>query len=89
MGNTSTNTSGDFDSFIVADSTNYYITATATYADGTIAFDNLGDPSNPTVQIAGGTKSATSMKIKGYRSWFICINNVLEDIDSNLIRQGR
>ena len=65
-----TTASGSFDSFTVEDDTEYTITATATYDAGAIAKDNLGSPSSPTVQIAGGSKSDTSGKVTGYRKWF-------------------
>jgi hypothetical protein len=85
-GHTATTASGSFDSFTVGDDTSYTITATATYDAGAIAKDNLGDPSNPTVQIAAGSKSATSSSITGYRSWFTYVGTSLDTIDSNFIR---
>lgn len=69
-GGSSTSAAGSFTSFVVDDNTNYSITATATYNDGAVATDNLKNPSNPTVQIEGGTASKTSSAVTGYRSYF-------------------
>ena len=69
-GGSATTASGSFDSFEVTDDTNYTITATATYNQGAIAVDNLGDDSNPVVQIAAGSKSKTSGAVTGYRAFF-------------------
>ena len=87
-GHSATTASGSFDSFTVGDDTSYTITATATYDAGAIAKDNLGDPSNPTVQIVAGSKSATSSSITGYRSWFTYIGNDMSAIDSAFIRKA-
>lgn len=69
-GGSATTASGSFDSFEVTDDTNYTITATATYDQGAVAVDNLGDESNPVVQIAAGSKSKTSGAVTGYRAFF-------------------
>ena len=69
-GNTATTASGSFDPIVVADGTNYKITAKATYGDGTVAYDNLGGLSSPEVKITGGTATKTSGAVTGYRSYF-------------------
>lgn len=69
-GNSATTASGSFPEITVEASTNYTITAAATHSAGSVAKDNLGDDSNPVVQIAAGSKSKTSAAIKGYRSYF-------------------
>ena len=78
--------SGKFAEITVGDSTNYRITAKANYAAGAIAVDNLGDPSNPTIQIAAGDKSANGGYITGYRAWFMYVGESLDAIDSAFIR---
>lgn len=85
-GNTATTASGSFPEVVVADNTNYKITAKATHGEGAVANDNLGSASNPTVQIAAGTKSATSGAITGYRNSFY--GSVIEkaEISSTIIR---
>ena len=85
-GNKSSTASGKFAEITVGDSTNYRITAKANYAAGAIAVDNLGDPSNPTIQIAAGSKSANGGYITGYRAWFMYVGESLDTIDSAFIR---
>lgn len=68
---TKTTSTGTFDEITVGDSTNYKVTAVATYGDGVVAHDNTGAASNPVVKIAAGTTSAaTSSAITGFRSYF-------------------
>lgn len=85
-GNKASAASGKFAEITVGDSTNYRITAKANYAAGAIAVDNLGDPSNPTIQIAAGSKSANGGYITGYRAWFMYVGESLDTIDSAFIR---
>lgn len=85
-GNTASAASGSFPAITVGDDTNYKITAKASYAAGTIAVDNLGDPSDPAIQIAAGNKSATGSAITGYRAWFMYVGESLDTIDSTFIR---
>ena len=85
-GNKASTASGKFAEITVGDSTNYRITAKANYAAGAIAVDNLGDPSNPTIQIAAGSKSANGGYITGYRAWFMYVGESLDAIDSAFIR---
>lgn len=83
---TATTASGSFDPVVVADGTNYKITATATYDAGAVANDNLGSPSSPVVQIAAGSKSATSNAITGYRNTFYGTKTTKGALDSAAIR---
>lgn len=79
--------SGSFPQFVVLDETNYAISAIATYNQGTIAKDNLGDASSPIVRIPANTLTKEAEPITGYRSWFIYIGtNNTATIDSNFIR---
>lgn len=85
-GNTAATASGSFPAITVGDDTNYRISATASYDAGAVAVDNLGDPSNPTIQIAAGSKSANGSYITGYRAWFMYVGESLDTIDSAFIR---
>ena len=85
-GNKASTASGKFAEITVGDTTNYRITAKANYAAGAIAVDNLGDPSNPTIQIAAGSKSANGSYITGYRAWFTYVGESLDAINSAFIR---
>ncbi len=67
---TLTTASGSFANVVVADNTNYSVTATATYDAGAMPKTNIGNDA-PSKQIAAGSKSATaSQKITGYRNFF-------------------
>lgn len=61
--------SGTFAAYIVPDGANYKITLNCTYSDGEIPFTAL-DQEYPAGQIKGGTKSATTGTITGYRNSF-------------------
>lgn len=65
-----TTASGTFSAITVEEDTDYKIVATATHGAGPVAKDNLGDPSNPVVQIAAGSKSKEIGSITGFRSVF-------------------
>lgn len=65
-----TTASGSFSEITVEEDTSYKIVATATHGAGPVAKDNLGDPSNPVVQIAAGSKSKEIGSITGFRSVF-------------------
>ena len=85
--NTASTASGEFPEIIVSDNTNYKITAKVIYTEGAIAKDNLGDPSNPVVQITANSTSKTGSAITGYRSWFMYIGtDCTSAIDTNFIR---
>lgn len=85
-GNTAATASGSFDPVVVADGTNYKITAKATHGAGAVANDNLGSPSNPVKQIAAGTKTKVSNAITGYRNSFYGTKTTKDALDSAAIR---
>lgn len=85
-GHSASTASGSFAKFTVGDDTNYRITAKATYDDGAVAQDNLGDPSNPVVKIVAGNKSANGSYVTGYRAWFMYVGESLDAINSAFIR---
>lgn len=85
-GNTAATASGSFDPVVVADGTNYKITAKATHGAGVVANDNLGSPSNPVKQIAAGTKTKVSNAITGYRNSFYGTKTTKDALDSAAIR---
>ena len=61
--------------------------ATATYAAGAIAKDNLGSNSDPVVQIAAGSKSATNIvTYTPYRNFFYGVDDGTGTITSATIR---
>ena len=65
-----TTATGSFAPITVGDSTNYSVTATATYDAGAMPKTNIGNDA-PDKQIAAGSKSATaSQKITGFRNFF-------------------
>ena len=70
-----TTASGAFTSFIVDDDTSYKVSVSIPHNEGVPAVDNLGDPANPEVKIASGTKTATSGTVSGYRAWFCGYKN--------------
>lgn len=82
---TSTKASGSFAAVTVSDSTNYKITATATYGDGTIPKTNVGN-NYAAGQIKAGTKSATSGAITGYRNSFYGTMEEKTTVNSAAIR---
>ena len=79
---------GSFEEITVGDSTNYKLTATATYSDGVVANDNTGAKSSPEVKIsAGTTATATSGSITGFRSFFYGTKTTgLDSYDSAAVR---
>ena len=86
-GNTSNKASGTFPSVVVTDKTNYSYTVSVTHDQGPVAYDNLGDPSNPVVRIAANSAAAVSKTgLKGYRQWFVYVGNDTGAIDSAWIR---
>lgn len=70
-----TTPNGSFSSFVVDDDTSYKLSVTIPHTAGNVAKDNLGSPSNPTIQIAEGTVSKTSGTVSGYRAWFCGYKN--------------
>lgn len=84
--NTSTDSSGSFDSFVVEDDTKYYVTATATHSDGNIAKTNLKNDSDPIVQILAGDITKDSANVQGYRSYFYGVLETTSSPTSDAIR---
>lgn len=66
----STTASGTFAQFTVDDDTNYKLSVSIPHNAGVAAVDNLGDPANPEVKIAAGTKTDDSTVVTGYRGCF-------------------
>lgn len=85
-GNTATTATGSFADVVVADNTNYKITAKANYGEGAVAKDNLGSDSNPVVKIAAGSASKTSDAITGYRNSFYGAVKEKAEVTSTIIR---
>ena len=85
-GNTADAASGSFADVVVADNTNYKITAKANYGEGAVAKDNLGANSNPVVKIAAGSASKTSGAITGYRNSFYGTVTEKAEVTSTIIR---
>ena len=87
LGNSSEAATGSFDNITVTDGMNYSITATATYSDAPNApVTNRGNE-YAAGQIKGGSKSATSTPITGYRNTFWgTLDNKDGEINSAYIR---
>lgn len=85
-GNTATTAEGSFTDVVVADNTNYKITAKANYGEGAVAKDNLGSDSNPVVKIAAGSATKTSGAITGYRNTFYGTVTEKAEVTSTIIR---
>lgn len=68
-GTKKTTATGSFDDVTVTDGMSYTITAKATYGDGAVPVTNRGN-AYAAGQIKGGSKSATSAAITGYRNTF-------------------
>ena len=85
-GNTADTASGSFADVVVADDTNYKITAKANYGAGAVAVDNLGSTSSPEVKIATGSASKTSGAITGYRNSFYGTVAEKAEVTSTIIR---
>lgn len=78
--------SGSFVQFTVGDDTKYNITAKITYSDGAVALTNLGNPSNPIVQIKGSTITKTSGSVTGYRAMFVYVGTNVETLNGAWVR---
>lgn len=85
-GNSATTASGSFAEVVVADGTNYKITAQATYGEGAVAKDNLGSDSSPVIKIAAGSATKTSGAITGYRNTFYGSVTEKAELTSTIIR---
>ena len=89
-GNSSARTSATFPIKVVSDFDYYRITAQVEHDAGQVAYDNLGDDSNPEVKIAKNSAApVTKGTLRGYRSWFIYVGSDCETlIDSDFIRKS-
>ena len=85
-GHTATTATGSFADVVVADNTNYKITAKANYGEGTVAKDNLGQDSSPVIKIAAGAATKTSGAITGYRNSFYGTVKEKAEVTSAIIR---
>lgn len=85
-GNTATTAEGSFADVVVADNTNYKITAKANYGEGAVAKDNLGSDSDPVIKIAAGSATKTSGAITGYRNTFYGTVTEKAEVTSTIIR---
>lgn len=85
-GHTATTASGSFDDVVVADNTNYKITAKANYTQGAIAYDNMKKDSKPVIRIEAGSTSKTSGAITGYRNTFYGTRVNKDELTSDIIR---
>lgn len=85
MGHTAATEIGSFAEVQITDSTDYKITAKASYGDGTIPVTNKGNEYT-TVQIKAGSKSATSNKLYGERKAFYGAFVTPIDLDGTTIR---
>ena len=78
---TKTAATGSFDAFTVEETTNYKLTAKASYSDGKIPKTNL-EHDYPAAQIKAGTTAvATSGAVTGYRNWFYGYKNAAGVLD--------
>ena len=87
-GETFTSNSGTCNKITVADDTDFSVTAVATHTQGAVALTNKNNE-YPSVQIASGSKTSTSSKITGYRSFFYGILNTSsteEPLTSDIVR---
>ena len=67
---TSTESTGSFAEITVTDSTNYKVSATASYTDGVVPKTNIGKTYSAGQIMSGTTAQATSSAITGFRKYF-------------------
>lgn len=86
-GNTLTGKTGTFEEITVKDNTSLAIKATASYSDGAMPIDNLGNNA-PGSQIKAGTTAEVSKgTVSGYRNWYTYVgNDHSSTIDSSFLR---
>lgn len=84
-GKTATTASGSMPEFVVADNTNYYISASVTHTDGVAPVNNVGT-SVPGLAIRGTTLTKNTSTLSGYRAAFIGKDNGTGALTSALIR---
>ena len=83
--NSAATATGKFAEFTVEDSTEYKVSATISYAAGTIPKTNLGN-NYEAGQIKAGSKTASSSKVTGYRAWFNYVGTNTASVDGTWIR---
>jgi hypothetical protein len=84
-GKTATTASGSMPEFVVADNTNYYISASVTHTDGVAPLNNVGTPI-PGAAIRGTTLTKNTATMTGYRASFIGKDSGTGALTSDLIR---
>ena len=84
-GHSASTASGQFDPVVVADDTNYTITAQATHGAGATPKTNVGND-YAAGAIQAGTKSKTSSAITGYRNSFYGTVTAKDAVTSAIIR---
>lgn len=84
-GNSATTASGSFDNVTVTDTTNYRITAKATYTAGATPVTNKGN-AYETGKISAGSTTKISGAITGYRNTFYGTLTTKDTLDSSAIR---
>ena len=84
-GHSASTASGQFDPVVVADDTNYTITAQATHGAGATPKTNVGND-YAAGAIQAGTKSKTSSAITGYRNSFYGTVTAKDTVTSAIVR---
>lgn len=84
-GHNAATASGSFDAVVVADDTNYTITAKATHTEGAVPKTNVGND-YAAGKIASGTKTKTSSAITGYRNSFYGTVTAKDTVTSAIVR---
>lgn len=84
-GHSATTASGSFDAVVVADDTNYTITAKATHTEGAVPKTNVGN-NYAAGKIASGTKTKTSSAITGFRNSFYGTVTAKDTVTSAIVR---
>ena len=84
-GHNASTASGAFEAVVVADNTNYTITAKANHTEGAVPKTNVGND-YAAGKIASGTKSKTSNAITGYRNSFYGTVEAKETVTSTIVR---
>lgn len=86
QGHSSNQPSGTFDSILLDDETEYFVTAEATYTEGLPPITNLGNSYNEGTILSGSASATISTFISGYRNAFYGTFADKEEITSNSIR---
>ena len=87
-GSSTTGPTSSFTKFRVTDTTNYKVTASVTYSDGSVAKDNKGQDSNPVVKRSGSniTNKQSSAVTGGRYTFYGAVTTENPTINSTLIR---